>query len=185
MRVYLSGFMGSGKSTVGPQVAARLGQPFLDLDRMIQTRDGRSIPQIFEEDGERRFRELETKALEEATETGDVVVALGGGAVVDDTNRRFVKEHGLLVYLDVDTETVLERVGEEASERPLLQNEDGIPLSRNNMIDRIQDLLDERRAAYMDAHAIVDATQAVSEVVTAVVEVVRNAAEQGSTSEKE
>lgn len=176
--------MGSGKSTIGPRVAVQLGQPFLDLDRMIQKCDGRSIPQIFEEDGEKRFRELETNALEETTETGDVVVALGGGTVVDDTNRRFVKEHGLLVYLDVDTETVLKRVGEEASERPLLQNEDGVPLSRSDMTDRIQALLDERRTAYMDAHATVDATQFVSEVVSAVVEVVRDAEDQASTSEK-
>ena len=79
MRVYLTGFMASGKSTVGPRAAARLGQPFLDLDRLITAHEGRSIPTVFAEDGEDYFRTLETEMLPRTTETDDPVVAVGGG----------------------------------------------------------------------------------------------------------
>lgn len=179
MRVYLSGFMGSGKTTVGPRVAARLGQPFLDLDRLIQVHAGRSIPQIFEADGEGHFRDLEWKALRRTNETEDLVVALGGGAVVDEANRRFAKENGLLVYLQVDAETVLERVGDEGHHRPLLEDRQGEPLPKPAMADRIQNLLDERAPAYADSHVTVDARQPVAAVVQAVVDAV-HAAEAGS-----
>lgn len=168
MRIYLNGFMASGKSTVGPRVAARLGASFLDLDRLITAHDGRSIPTIFAEDGEERFRELETAALHKTAETDDLVVALGGGALVDDDNRAFVQAHGHIVYLEVDPDTVLDRVGEEADQRPLLQDEDGTPLSGAAMKSRVEGMLSEREAAYMDAHATVDATATVDEVVDAV-----------------
>ncbi|HKL87422.1 MAG TPA: shikimate kinase, partial [Salinibacter sp.] len=102
MRIYLTGFMASGKSTVGPKVAARLGCTFLDLDRLIAVHDGRSIPEIFAQDGEGRFRELETAALRKTVDTDNLVVALGGGALVDEENRAFAKEHGRVVYLEVD-----------------------------------------------------------------------------------
>jgi len=168
MRIYLNGFMASGKSTVGPRVAARLGASFLDLDRLIAAHDGRSIPTIFAEDGEERFRELETAALHKTAEIDDLVVALGGGALVDDDNRAFAREHGHIVYLEVDPGAVLDRVGEEADQRPLLQDGDGTPLSGAAMKSRVEGMLSEREAAYRDAHATVDATAAVDEVVGAV-----------------
>ena len=173
MRIYLNGFMASGKSTVGPRVAARLGTSFLDLDRLIAVHDGRSIPTIFAEDGEERFRELETAALCRTADTDDLVVALGGGALVDDDNRAFAREHGHVVYLEVDPETVLDRVGDEADQRPLLQDEAGTPLSGAAMKSRVEGMLAEREAAYTDAHATVDATAAVDEVVDAVTATVR------------
>lgn len=168
MRIYLTGFMASGKSTVGPRVAARLGLTFLDLDRLITAQDGRSIPDIFAEDGEAQFRALEREALHRTAETDDQVVALGGGALVDADNRAFAKEHGRVVYLRVDAETVLERVGGEADQRPLLQGEEGAPLSPPEMRARIEQMLDDREPTYRDAHATVDATQPVDEVVEAV-----------------
>lgn len=173
MRIYLTGFMASGKSTVGPRVAARLGVTFLDLDRLITAHEGRSIPALFEDEGEAYFREVETEALNRTTEMDDLVVALGGGALVDDDNRAAARAHGQVVYLEVDPETVLERVGDEADRRPLLQDDDGTPLPRDRMRDRIDTLLGERAASYRDAHATVDATQAVPDVVDAVVQVVR------------
>jgi shikimate kinase len=173
MRIYLNGFMASGKSTVGPRVAARLGASFLDLDRLITAHDGRSIPTIFAEEGEERFRQRETAALHKTAETDDLVVALGGGALVDDGNRAFAKEHGHVVYLEVDPETVLDRVGDEADRRPLLQGEDGTPLSGAAMKSRVEGMLSDRAAAYTDAHATVDATAAVDEVVDAVAATVR------------
>jgi shikimate kinase len=173
MRIYLTGFMASGKSTVGPKVAARLGCTFLDLDRLIAVHEGRSIPTIFAEDGEERFRELETQALHQTVEQDNLVVALGGGALVDDENRAFTKENGRVVYLEVDAETVVARVGDEADQRPLLQAEDGTPLSGAAMHSRVEGMLAEREATYADAHVTVDATGEIAEVVDAVTAAVR------------
>ena len=167
--------MASGKSTVGPRLAARLGQPFLDLDRLIVARDGRPIPEIFAEEGEEQFRILETEALHTTAETDDLVVALGGGALVDDDNRAFAREHGRVVYLEVTPETILERVGDEADQRPLLQDETGTPLSTDRMLERIESMLEERRPTYEEATHGVDAGRPVEEVVTRIVALVSEA----------
>lgn len=172
MRVYLTGFMASGKSTVGPKAAARLGQPFLDLDRLITAHDGRSIPAIFAEDGEEHFRTLETEMLHQTAETDDLVVALGGGALVDDANRAFAREHGLVVYLQVPVDTILERVADDATERPLLQDDAGHPLPQDEQRTRIEEMLDARRPSYEAAHHTVEAAPPVETVVADVVEVV-------------
>ncbi|PQJ35978.1 shikimate kinase [Salinibacter sp. 10B] len=166
MRLYLNGFMASGKSTVGPRVAARLGMTFLDLDRLITAHAGRSIPDIFAEDGEEHFRHLERTALRQTAETDELVVALGGGALIDEENRAFAKAHGRVVYLKVDPETVLERVADEADQRPLLQDDDGEALSGSNMRARIEQMLFDRRSAYEDAHHTVDAARSVDAVVS-------------------
>ena len=170
MRIYLTGFMASGKSSVGPRLAARLGSVFWDLDRLIRAHDGRSIPTIFEEEGEEAFREQETHFLRRTTEVEDLVVALGGGALVDDDNWAFAREHGRVVYLEVDPETIRSRVVDEADQRPLLQDDEGQPLSRERMQGQIDDLLSTRQSRYEAAHATVDATGTVSEVTQAVFE---------------
>jgi len=173
MRLYLTGFMGSGKSTVGPRVAARLGSVFWDLDRLIQAHDGRPIPTIFAEEGEAAFREQEAHFLRRTTEVAELVVALGGGALLDADNRAFAQEHGRVVYLEVDPDTVRDRIADEADRRPLLQDEDGAPLSGAALRTRIESLLAERRAHYEAADATVDATGSPDDVTTAVVQAVR------------
>jgi len=172
MRIYLTGFMASGKSTVGPKAAARLGRPFLDLDRLITAHDGRSIPTIFAEDGEEHFRDLETEMLHRTAETDDLVVALGGGALVDDSNRAFAKKHGLVVYLEVPADTILDRVADDATERPLLRDDSGRSLPRDQQRSRIEQMLDARRASYEAAHCTIDADSPVETVVTDLVQVV-------------
>ena len=174
MRVYLTGFMASGKSTVGPRAAARLGQPFLDLDRLITAHEGRSIPTVFAEDGEDYFRTLETEMLLRTTETDDPVVAVGGGALVDDDNRAFAKEHGLVVYLKVPVDTILERVAGDDTRRPLLEEDTGTRLPHDEQRNRIEELLDERRASYEAAHHTLSADRPVEEVVTDLVQLVAN-----------
>jgi shikimate kinase len=168
MRLYLTGFMASGKSTVGPRAAARLGLSFLDLDRLITAHDERSIPDIFAEDGEAHFRTLERRMLRRTAETDDLVVALGGGALVDDDNRAFAEEHGRTVYLKVPVETIVERVAHDEAERPLLRDDTGAPLPRDAQQARIEDLLDERRPYYEEADVTVDAGRPVEAVVEAV-----------------
>ena len=172
MRVYLTGFMASGKSTVGPKAASRLGQPFLDLDRLITAHEGRSIPTIFREDGEEYFRSLETEMLHRTTETDDPVVAVGGGALIDDDNRAFAEEHGLVVYLEVPVTTILDRVAGDATERPLLQDESGTPLSTEKQRVRIEQMLEERRPFYEAAHRTINADRPVEAVVADLVEIV-------------
>ena len=172
MRVYLTGFMASGKSTVGPRAAARLGRPFLDLDRLIAAHAGRSIPTIFAEEGEEQFRALETKMLHRTTETEDLVVALGGGALVDDDNRAFAEEHGRVLYLEVPVDTILERVANDDARRPLLEDEAGNRLSREQQRSRIEEMLNERRSSYEAAHHTLDADRPVEAVVGSVVEAV-------------
>lgn len=165
--------MASGKSTVGPKVAERLALSFLDLDRHIEEEAERSILSIFEEEGEEAFRAYETKALQHTTNADDLVVALGGGALVDADNRAFAREHGWVVYLKVPPQTVIERVGEEADERPLLQDEEGTPLPRDHMRTRVQEMLADRASTYAEAHVTVDATGSVGDVVDAVVAAVQ------------
>ena len=171
MRIYLAGFMGSGKSTVGPKVADRLNLGFLDLDDHIESTAGRSIPDIFAEEGEMGFRQRETRALWDTADRDDVVVALGGGTIVDDANRDFATEHGLVIYLQVPAKVVVERVADEADHRPLLQDEHGKPLSREAMRQRIERMLSERRSAYEQADVTVEADRPPDTVAGIIAEI--------------
>ena len=173
MRVYLVGFMGSGKSTVGPLVAEQLGLGFMDLDDAIEARAGQSIPVIFSEQGEAAFRQMEADALRATADRPDAVIALGGGTIVDDANRAFAQSHGVLIYLEVSAATIIERVAEGAAHRPLLQDETGTPLPRDRMQARIERMLDARRAAYEAASVTIDADRVpdvVAREIAAVVE---------------
>ena len=171
--MYLTGFMASGKSTVGPRVAERLGLDFVDLDAQIEAQAERSIPVIFEQDGEAAFRQLEVEVLRATADQSDVVVALGGGALVDADNLQFAKAHGTVVYLRVPADELLRRLKHEADERPLLQDESGEPLSEAAMRAKIERMLRARRSFYEQANVTVAADQSVEKVVAAVVNSVR------------
>lgn len=173
MRVYLAGFMGSGKSTVGPPAAEALDLTFLDLDDVIEAQVGQSIPEIFADGGEPAFRRIETEALRATAERSQVMVALGGGTIVDDANRAFAKTHGLLIYLEVSADTIIDRVASEAAHRPLLQDDTGTPLPPDRMHARIERMLDDRRAAYEAAPVTIDADRPVEVVVRDIVATVR------------
>jgi shikimate kinase len=121
--VFLVGPMGAGKSTIGRQLAARLGKHFVDADREIEGRTGVRISLIFELEGEAGFRRREHEVLEELTARPDVVLATGGGAVLDPLNRAMLRERGTVVYLHAPIE-VLARRTERDQSRPLLQTED-------------------------------------------------------------
>lgn len=125
-RVVLTGFMGSGKSTVGPLLAERLGWKFVDLDHEIERRDGRTVPQIFAEEGEAHFRRLEAAALASLLGRRRVVIALGGGAPEEVGNRLLLEQtpKTAVVFLAAPFETLLERCGKQpnATERPVLKD---------------------------------------------------------------
>jgi shikimate kinase len=118
--VYLVGMPGSGKSTVGPELAARLGVPYVELDAEIQRAAGRTVAEIFREDGEARFRELEAAALSEAATRDPSVVSCGGGVVLEPANRVTLRATGEVVFLSVPLEVLAARV-EPAAERPLIR----------------------------------------------------------------
>ncbi|MBA2585971.1 MAG: shikimate kinase [Chthoniobacterales bacterium] len=121
--IVLIGFMGSGKSAVGRAVAARMGVVCLDTDQMVRVHAGRGIPEIFEQLGEERFREMEAESLEELSGDKPVVVVTGGGIVLRKANVEVLQRLGLLVYLFADEETLFQRVA-QCDNRPLLRTAD-------------------------------------------------------------
>ncbi len=124
--LFLIGFMGAGKTTVGRIVADRLGRPFTDLDRWIEESTERSIDELFEQRGEDGFRDIERRALEVSAHLPDAVIACGGGIVTDEDSRRLLEESGDVVYLAVNAEEALARVGGEYTGRPLLSGADPV-----------------------------------------------------------
>ena len=112
VRVFLTGFSGTGKSTVARLVAKELGWETLDTDTMIAERAGKSPAEIITSDGEERFRELERDAIKEASSRENVVVGTGGGAVIAAENRRSMADGGLVVCLEASPKTILDRLGE-------------------------------------------------------------------------
>lgn len=127
MRIFLTGFMAAGKTTVGRELAALLAAPFVDLDREIEERAGASVAGIFARDGEAAFRHLERRELARITARVDdpLVVATGGGTVGDEENRRLMTENGRIVWLDPDFEVLSARLsGAAAGERPLFRDRD-------------------------------------------------------------
>jgi len=114
----LAGFMGAGKSTVGQIVAGRLGLAFVDTDAEIERRAGRSIAQIFAQDGETAFRRIEAQVCHEVAAGRDQVIAVGGGALLDDATRRVFAQTGLIVCLTCALDESLRRVGDDPA-RPL------------------------------------------------------------------
>ncbi|GHU53136.1 shikimate kinase [Clostridia bacterium] len=118
--IYLTGFMGCGKTTIGKTLAKQIGKGFLDLDRHISAMEQREIPEIFSTDGEEKFRELESIYLGEVSEKQNLVVALGGGTILNPFNADLCKSTGLVIFLKLDFETTYERIKD--STRPLVQN---------------------------------------------------------------
>ncbi len=137
--IILCGFMGTGKTTTGKIVAARLGWRFSDTDSLIEARVGRSVPQIFAEDGEAFFRRWESCICEQLTTSAHEVIATGGGTVVNPANRDALNRAGLVICLDAPAGEIVARLS-SMTDRPLLAGAD--PQRR------IADLLASRAEAY-------------------------------------
>jgi shikimate kinase len=120
--VYLVGMPGAGKSTVGRELAGRLGVPFLDLDAEIEREAGAAVTDIFRDEGEASFRALEAAALVKASMQDPAVIACGGGVVLEPANRITLRNTGVAVYLDVPLEGLRRRV-QPAADRPLIRRE--------------------------------------------------------------
>jgi len=126
MRIYLTGFMGAGKTTVGKRLARALGCPFLDLDAEIQEAEGQSIPELFARHGEQYFREREQEALHRTGDLQEAVVATGGGVPAFADNQSWMNTNGITVYLELSPSALASRLKQATpGGRPLL---DGVPL---------------------------------------------------------
>ena len=136
--VFLVGPMGAGKSTIGRQLAALLKKDFLDVDHEIERRTGAAIPLIFEIEGESGFRRREALAVDELTRKTNVVLATGGGAVLDADNRKALRERGSVVYLRAEIDILVERTRRDRN-RPLLQTPD--PRAKLEEIMRVREPL--------------------------------------------
>lgn len=152
--IYLVGLMGAGKTTVGRQLAKRLGRQFYDSDHEIVQRTGVPIPTIFEIEGEEGFRRREMQAIAELTTGTDIVLATGGGVVLNPENRTRLHDTGWVVYLNVPPVLLFERTRHDRN-RPLLRVSD--PLAR------LEELHRQRDPLYREtAHTIVEGSQLVA-----------------------
>jgi shikimate kinase len=149
--IYIIGFMGSGKSTAGKKLAMSLGWAFVDLDRKIEEVAGKTIPLIFSEDGEERFRKLETEVLQNFKSEMNTVVSTGGGTPCHGDNMGFMLATGLTVYLKMTPEQLTSRLLESTGQRPLLKN-----IPDNKLNGFIGKKLASREKWYNKANIIID-----------------------------
>jgi shikimate kinase len=141
--IALIGFMGTGKTAVGKLLAQKLGKEFIELDALIEKKAGRSIPEIFRRDGEVHFRELEIEAVMEVSTQRNIVIACGGGVVLNTINIERLRKESVIICLTASPSVILRRTADDKASRPLL-----------NVADRageIRNLLDFRRPFYARA----------------------------------
>ncbi|TYP94927.1 shikimate kinase [Fodinibius salinus] len=149
-RIFLSGFMGAGKSTVGRLLAEELEQSFVDLDDKIEEQDGRTIPAIFEESREAAFRRIERGALMEVVRNFEGIVALGGGSLQNQHIVDHLKLNGLLIFIKTPISVILRRISDD-EHRPLLTDDDGRPKDKKTLREELQKKYDQRAPLYKQA----------------------------------
>jgi shikimate kinase len=152
MKIYLIGYMGSGKSTLGKHLAKALGISWIDLDTEIEARYKISIPDFFTKYGEAAFRDVEHKVLNDVVQIPDVVVSTGGGVPCFHNNMELMNQNGVTIYLQATPEVILTRIGPYAWKRPLFQKMDGA-----DTLEKIKEHLKSRVSFYQQAQIIIDA----------------------------
>lgn len=152
-RLILTGFMASGKSTLGKIIANTIGWKHKDLDAEIAKYYGRTIADLFKEFGEEKFREIESQFLIRELNVDFLVLSLGGGTIVFNENLSRIKEAGLLVYLHSSPENIFERLKYKV-DRPMFQTADSKPMERDEAIKKISNLLAAREKFYAQADLI-------------------------------
>ncbi len=144
--IFLIGFMGSGKTTVGKQMAQKLGLTFCDLDQFIEEKQRKTIAEIFSEVGEDGFRQLEHNALKEVANRADCVISTGGGAPCFFNNMRLMNASGTTIYLNTSLDELVHRLHYKGNKRPLLQGKD-----ENQLRKYIKKTLAQRETFYSQA----------------------------------
>jgi shikimate kinase len=141
--VALVGFMGAGKSTVGRELAVRLGKTFVETDSLAEERAGMAVSDVFARQGEQYFRDLESAVVREVAGLRDCVIACGGGVVLRDDNVVALRASAVLVYLEASPQSVLDRLGPRSAVRPLLSGEE--------RAQRVLELMSQRQPVYAAA----------------------------------
>ena len=150
-KIYLIGFMGSGKSTAGKKLAAEIGWNFIDMDKKIEESAGQTIPEIFSGHGEAHFREVEINVLRELEHSENVVISTGGGAPCHSDNMIFMKQTGLTIYLRLTPSQLKTRLTDAKTERPLIKG-----LSGEDLLGFIEQKLSQRESVYNQAEITID-----------------------------
>jgi len=153
MNIFLMGFMGCGKSTIGKKLAKLIDYDFIDFDRLIEEKVQLSINDIFKQKGERYFRELETDVLNQLN-INNTVISLGGGTPCYNENIALINQKGLSIYLKMSKKVLAQRLVESKTKRPLIDDIKNNPVLLN---DKINDLLLEREPDYLKADIIFNA----------------------------
>ncbi len=154
--IIITGFMGTGKSAVAKELAQKLGMKFIDMDKIIEERQGMIISDIFTRYGEQYFREQENKLVKELSSKENMVIATGGGTFISSDNIKILSQKGKIVCLYADSKSIYERLKIE-NDRPLLKGE--------NVLDKINYLLEKRKKVYDNFHLKVDTSNLSIQVV--------------------
>lgn len=156
--IFLIGFSGSGKSTVGPVLAKRLKRSFIDTDQLIEKNAGTAISGIFREQGEKRFRKMESEVLDRiCRRKAPAVVALGGGAFESGRNRKVIAENGRAIFLRCSARELYRRL-RATDDRPLLASQSGYDAPASALKQRIRELAARRLPNYNKADLVVSTT---------------------------
>lgn len=167
--IFLTGFMGSGKSTIGRLLAAKTGLPFIELDHRIEQESRSSISEIFRNSGEDGFRKIETAVLRALNPDEHSIISTGGGTPVFHNNMDWMKSHGTVIHLQCRPGVLFHRLAPEKSTRPLLSQINDIDL-----MGFIMDTLKSRLPIYSQAHIQVNAEKMTEEIVDEIIKKLNN-----------
>lgn len=156
--IFLTGFMGSGKSTIGPILANSIGYSHLDIDVEIERLTQKRVTEIFLEEGESFFRSIERTVLEKSRTQQRCVISLGGGTIADEINFEIIRSSGLLVYLKADLDHIYHRL-KYKTDRPVLKSENGTLLTDDELRTKIRSVLDLREPFYNRADIVIETSE--------------------------
>lgn len=154
-RVYLTGFMTSGKSTIGPILANSLGWNFFDIDLEIEKDEKMAVVEIFEHKGEEYFREVENKKLIDLSNFSNVIISLGGGTISAKNNLEIMKNSGILIYLRLSADQIYKRLRNKIN-RPLFRDLVLNERPKDEFLGRIEEIMNARKSYYEKADIIID-----------------------------
>ncbi|MCL6617982.1 MAG: shikimate kinase [Anoxybacillus ayderensis] len=162
--IYLTGFMGAGKTTIGQRLGEVLQLPVIDTDAYIEQQVGKTITEIFEEEGEEAFRTYERETLKKLP-TEHVIITTGGGIVIQEENRQFMRERGIVIYLHCELHELFRRLADDTT-RPLLME---------NKQKQIKQLFEQRLPWYREAHMTIDTTnRTIDDIVENIVSLLKS-----------
>ena len=160
MRLFIVGYKSSGKTTLGRKLAKRLELAFVDLDEYIEQQEGKSIPEVFLEIGEKEFRRKEREALRQVINMDNILVSTGGGAPCHHDNMSLMEQWGDIIYLKVDDETLITRLKIDADHRPLIKGK-----TEEELRTYLADLRQRCEREYERARFVVDGNRAEIEII--------------------